>query len=168
MSQIYNKGRVVCQEKTPQDMGYFLKPSGENLTGSFFSGITFAMKGTLVLKQFKIFMKEMTIPLMPQVKIDHIPREKFSHTLGNRLSTRPNQQMKVVGQEGPGIYNESPIDAQIRQPVQEIFPVLIRAVYLCPFDAPAHDMMQRPRSIQPWLSRHTATLHPSALSVKLF
>jgi hypothetical protein len=53
MSQIYNKGRVVCQEKTPQDMGYFLKPSG-------------GMKGTLVLKQFKIFMKEMTIPLVPE------------------------------------------------------------------------------------------------------
>jgi len=36
-------------------------------------------------------LKEMTIPLMPQVKIDHIPRKKFPHTLGNRLPTRPNQ-----------------------------------------------------------------------------
>jgi hypothetical protein len=76
--------------------------------------------------------------------------------------------MKVVGHEGPSVYNEVPIDAQIRQSVQEIFPVLIRAEYSCPLDAPAHDMMQRFRSIQPWLSRHTATLHASALSVKLF
>jgi hypothetical protein len=31
----YTKKEIVCQEKNPQDMGYFLKPSGENLTGSF-------------------------------------------------------------------------------------------------------------------------------------
>jgi hypothetical protein len=46
--------------------------------------------------------------------------------------------MKVVGHESPGIYNEVPINAQIRQPVEEIFPVLIRAEYPCPFDAPAN------------------------------
>jgi hypothetical protein len=76
--------------------------------------------------------------------------------------------MKVVRHEGPGIYNEVPIDTQIRQPVQEIFPVLIGTEYFGLLDAPSHDMMQRSRRIQSWLSRHIGTLDPFALFVKLF
>jgi len=38
MSRIYKKMSSMSRKK-PQDMGYFLKPSGENLTGSFCSGI---------------------------------------------------------------------------------------------------------------------------------
>jgi hypothetical protein len=37
---------------------------------------------------------------------------------------------------------EVPINAQIRQPVQEIIAVLIHVQYPCPFDALAHDMIQ--------------------------
>jgi hypothetical protein len=49
--------------------------------------------------------------------------------------------MKVVGKEGPGIDKEIPIQAQISQSVQKILPILIRAKYICPFNAPAHDVV---------------------------
>jgi hypothetical protein len=49
--------------------------------------------------------------------------------------------MKVVGKESPGIDNEIPIQAQISQSIQKIFPVLIRAKYIGPFNAPAHNVV---------------------------
>jgi hypothetical protein len=49
--------------------------------------------------------------------------------------------MKVVGKEGPGIDQKTPIKAQISQSVQKIFPVLIRAKYIYPFNTPAHDVV---------------------------
>jgi hypothetical protein len=62
--------------------------------------------------------------------------------------------MKVVGKEAPRIDMEIPIQAEIRQPVQKIFPVLVRPEYGRPFNAPPHDVMQSPGSVQSWLSRH--------------
>jgi hypothetical protein len=76
--------------------------------------------------------------------------------------------MKVVRHKRPGIHNEVPVHAQIRQPVQEIFPVSISAEYFCPFDASSHDMVQSSGSIESWLPGHIEILHPFASTVKLF
>jgi hypothetical protein len=119
--------------------------------------------------RFISILKEMAMPSVSQVEVDHITGKEFAHTLGNRLATGTNQQMKVVRKEGPRIDMEIPIQAEIRQSVQKIFPVLIRAENGCPLDAPSHDVMQSPGCIESWLSRHIGTLHPFAPSVnKLF
>jgi hypothetical protein len=76
--------------------------------------------------------------------------------------------VKVVGHEAPGVDDEVSILAQFCHAVQKIFPVLIGPENVCPFDAPAHDVMQSSRRIQSWLSRHTDTLLPFTAIVKLF
>jgi hypothetical protein len=74
--------------------------------------------------------------------------------------------MKVVGKKRPRIDTEIPLQAEISQPVQKIFTVLVCAEDGCPFDAPPHDMMQSPGRIESWLSRHIGTLHPFVPFVK--
>jgi len=76
--------------------------------------------------------------------------------------------MEMVGKETPSIDNDVSFYALVSQSVQKIVPVLIGTEYVCPLDAPPHDMMQRSGSVQPRLSRHSERLDPSLLFVKLF
>jgi hypothetical protein len=67
--------------------------------------------------RFISVLKEMAGSFMTQVKINNITGQKLLHTPENRLTTGPNQQMKVVGKEAPRIDNEIPVHALVRHTV---------------------------------------------------
>jgi hypothetical protein len=79
--------------------------------------------------------------MVSQIKVDDIARKEFPHAPGYRLPAGPNQQMKMVGHQGPGVNSQIPIYGQFRQSFQEICPVLIGPKYCCPFYAPPHYVM---------------------------
>jgi hypothetical protein len=52
---------------------------------------------------FVPILKQMSVSLVPTIKVNHIAREKLPHTLGKGLAPRPDQQMKMALHERPGI-----------------------------------------------------------------
>jgi hypothetical protein len=55
----------------------------------------------------------------------------------------------MIRHKHPGIDIQRAIFDQNSQSIEEITAIRIAKEYLFPFDPPAHDMMQNPRSIQP-------------------
>jgi len=59
------------------------------------------------------------------------------------------QKVKMIRHKHPGIDIQRAFFDQNSQSIEEITAIRIAKEYLFPFDPPAHDMMQNPRSIQP-------------------
>ena len=82
-------------------------------------------------KQIEVFLaddrlvailKEMASSFVPQVEVDRVAGHQAPHTPGQGLFSGPNQQVKMVGHQGPGINGPTARPAQFRQPVDEVSP----------------------------------------------
>ena len=74
--------------------------------------------------------------------------------LGSRRLTRPEQQVKVVGHEGPGETAIAEPGNPGRQAFKKVGTILIGTEDGSPFHASAHHIIQRPRQRQARLSQH--------------
>jgi hypothetical protein len=87
-----------------------------------------------------------------------ITGQQPSHNGGDRLQTRLQEQMKMVGNQGPGITRRSGCLQDSTQPFQESVAVGVVSENIAPFDSPTYDVMQGSGRVDSGLSRHFATL----------
>jgi len=120
-----------------------------NITGQFQQIEIFLADDRLVA-----VLKEMAPSLVAQVEVDRVAGHQAPHAFGKGLFSGPDQQVKMVGYQGPGVYGPSARTAQFRQPGDEVLPVSPGSEYLAGLDPPGHDVMQGPGGIQPRLSGH--------------
>jgi len=103
---------------------------------------------------FIAVLKQDPASLMAPIKAPGIPTHHTSHQVASRRLTRPEQQVKVVGHEGPGVTAIADPGETGRQAGKKVGSILIGTENSSPFNASAHHMIQRPRQMQTRLSRH--------------
>jgi hypothetical protein len=86
-------------------------------------------------------------PVVAPVEDTGIPCEKGPHDAGQGAGSGPNQEMGVVGQEGPGIDGQARSRGKGRKTLNEVIPVTVISKDGPAFDAPHHDMVQDTRGI---------------------
>jgi len=84
---------------------------------------------------------------VPEIKIDHITSQEFSHVFGNRRKASTNEEMKVVRQERPGIDKKVPSPAQTGKSFYKILAIGIRPIDVRFLNTATDDVMQGTGSI---------------------
>ena len=97
-------------------------------------------------------LEEMAVPAMAPVVRLGVAGEEPAHELGEPLGATPEQQVRVVGQEGPGIDRGPGRRGDRAQAGHESLPILPIGHDLPPLDPAEDDVVQGPRGIQPCLS----------------
>jgi hypothetical protein len=89
----------------------------------------------------------MAMTPMPNIEIDCISRQQLAHACGQRLFPGSAEDMKMIGEQGPGVYIHPFFFSQGRKARKKIGSILVFEKYLLFFDASAHHVVQDPRGI---------------------
>jgi len=89
-----------------------------------------------------------------------VAAQKLSHHPGNRAVAGSQQQVKVVGQQGPGVTSGLSCTQDRLQPLDEILPVGILSENLAALDPSANDMVQGTRGINASSAWHAGLIAP--------
>jgi len=103
-------------------------------------------------------LKKMAAAMVAEVIADGVSRQEPLHHGGQRGSARSQQEMKVIGNQGPSIAGGLGFDENFPEAMEEIFPVGITQKDLLPGDSASDDMMQCVGGVYPFPERH---LRPS-------
>jgi hypothetical protein len=94
---------------------------------------------------------------MPPIEKSCVSGEQRTHIPGKRLLPCPDKQVKMIGQQGPGVNNKVTLLRELRQSMEEILPVDLVPENLPPLDPASHNVMENARSVQsrlPWHGRN--------------
>ena len=95
---------------------------------------------------------------MPQVVGDRMACKKPAHHPGHRHPARPQQQMEMVGHQGPGIAAGLAFYQQPTQPCNKPIAVLVVIEYRSAVDAAGDDMVHCSGCIYAGFARHANRL----------
>ena len=93
----------------------------------------------LAQDRFVAVLKEMPASVVFPIEGDGVPREKFSHDTRNRGTSRPEQQVYMVGHQDSG--RGCRLREDLAESFDEIPPVLIGAEYFPTLDATTRYMV---------------------------
>jgi hypothetical protein len=92
-------------------------------------------------------LKHVTVAFVPSIEVDHVTGKNLPHTISKAMIAAPDQEVKVVRHKGPCVAYQTSFLTHRRQPIEKILPILLDSKYLVSLDAPAHDVVEGPRSI---------------------
>jgi len=101
-------------------------------------------------------LEQVAHALMAAIERPGVPGEEGAHTARERPTPRPDQEMGVVGQEGPGGDGERSGVRQRGDPSHEFISIDVIPEKGCPLDPPHRDMVQGVRGVQAGLAWHHA------------
>ena len=84
----------------------------------------------------------MPVAAVSQVETDRIAGQKPAHDRCDRSIARAQEQVDMVGHQGPGVTGRSRFQQQSRKPVDKILPVVIIFEDHLTFDPSDNDVMQ--------------------------
>ena len=96
----------------------------------------------------------MTTALMPFIVGNGIACQQTTHKGGKGNPARAQQQMKMVGNQSPGVTGRICFRQQGMKPLQKVPAIVIITKYFVPFDASDNDVMNKVGNIEAWLSWH--------------
>ena len=99
-------------------------------------------------------LEQVAHPLMAAIERPGVSGEEGAHAARERPTPRPDQEMGVVGQEGPGGDGERSGVNQRGDPGHERVAIDVIPENGCPLDPPHHDMVQGVRGVQTGLAWH--------------
>jgi hypothetical protein len=107
----------------------------------------------LAKNRLNTILEQVTGSSVSSVEPHGIAGQKTTHYRGDRHGSGSQEQVEVVGNQGPCITSGIRFLENSPQSFQEMVPVLVAAKYLPTFNAPDHHMMQGAGSIysgSPW------------------
>ncbi len=99
-------------------------------------------------------LEEVAHPAVPAIERPGVAGEQAPHGPGQGAGARPEGEVGVIGQEGPGVDGEHPLLRQRGQAGDAVRPVRIIPEAGRALDPPHHHVVERVRRIQAGLSRH--------------
>jgi hypothetical protein len=103
-------------------------------------------------------LEEMALPPMPPIEGSRVASKERSHHPGKRNPARPEQEVRVVGQQCPCIYRQVSVLGQDGQTAHEICPVAVFPEDWTPFNAPHHYMVQGAGCVEPRATGHSVNV----------
>ncbi len=103
-------------------------------------------------------LKEMAAPVVPAVEGAGVPREEGAHGVGQRARPRPDQQVEVVWEEGPGEDGDRARRGPGGQPLDEIGAIRVVPKDRSALDPARHHVVEDARGVQPGSARHARSL----------
>jgi len=95
---------------------------------------------------------------MPAVKTHCISGQQTTHHRGDGNPTRPQQQMKMIGNKGSGKADRTGVVNYSTKTIQEIVAVCIISKNLTTLNTTCNNVMHRTRRVYPRLPRHHYTI----------
>ena len=102
-------------------------------------------------------LKQVAGSLVPTIEGPGVPGEEGAHAPGQGAGARPDQEMEMVGQEGPCVDSWPPGLDQARQPAHEIIPIPVVPENRLPIETPGHHMVEDARGIETRAAWHGIT-----------
>ena len=99
-------------------------------------------------------LEEVSDALVAGVEGGSVPAKEAVHGPGEGDAAGAQQEVHVIGQQGPGINGQLTRRGQTRQAKEEVRPVAVVAKDGATFDTPCHDVVEGVGSIEPWAARH--------------
>ena len=99
-------------------------------------------------------LEEMAPSVVPQVEGDGIAGQESSHEGGQAGRTAAQEEMKVIGNECPGIDARSRFFSDLPKPVKEVLAIPGVSEDGGTIDTSYHDVMQGSFNVESWPSRH--------------
>ena len=113
-------------------------------------------------------LKQVPLAIMTQVEADCMACHQSSHDPGKGSSAGSQEQVKVVGQQRPGVTGRARLFENDPQSLQKRSSVLLIPEDRCSANTPGDNVVKRPRRVYSWLSWHNGgTLAGRWGSVKL-
>ena len=100
-------------------------------------------------------LEQMAPSLVPQVEGNGIAGQESSHEGGQTCRTATQEEMKMVGNECPGIDARSRFFSDLPKPVEEVLAILGVPEDRSAVDTPYHDVMQGSFNVESWPSWHS-------------
>lgn len=91
---------------------------------------------------------------MSQVKVNGITGEQFAHEGRKQDPSRSQQEMNVIGHEGPGEAIGIGLDKKFRKALQKALSVAVIAKNIAPINATDDNVLQKVRNIKAGGSWH--------------
>ena len=92
--------------------------------------------------------------MVPAVEINSIAGKQSSHNRGNRIASGAQQQVKMIGDQRPGITPGTGLLQDLSQPLSKIVPILIIPEYFAALDTAHDNVVQCAWSVYAGLSWH--------------
>ena len=103
---------------------------------------------------FVAVLEYMSCPTMPMIEIDGIAGQQTTHKLLQFDATGTEQEVKMVGNEGPGETVGIRFGEQAGKTPHKGFAVGVIAEDIPPFNAPDNDMLQKAGDVESSLAWH--------------
>jgi hypothetical protein len=97
-------------------------------------------------------LKEMTVSFVAPVKGNSIAGHEAPHQPAQGDMATPEEEVKMVGQQGPCVATDLRHPQEGLQAGEEIFVIL--RVPEDPINSPGHDVLEETGCIESWLARH--------------
>ena len=112
-------------------------------------------------------LEEVAHPPVAAVVRLGVPRQEPAHELGEPRRAAPQEQVGVVGEEGPGVEGRPGCRGDVPQAPEERRAVFGIRDDRPPLDPPEDDVVQRAGGIEPCLSGHRRVRPPSWIACSL-
>ena len=99
-------------------------------------------------------LEQVAHPLVAAIEGPGVPREQGPHAAREGPLPGPDQEVRMIGQEGPGINRPGAVLHQGGQARREVGPVPVVAEERSPLNPAHHDVVEGPGGIEAWLARH--------------
>jgi hypothetical protein len=99
-------------------------------------------------------LKQMTVTSMPSVESNRMARQEPPHYRSYRCRSCTKEEMKMVGDQGPGITACPSLFKNTSQPIQESIAIMVISKYVSLFYASDNNVMKRSRSVYARLTGH--------------
>jgi len=116
---------------------------------------------------FEAVLEKVAVSTVGAVKPEGIAGEQAPHDGGDGDCTASEQQVEVVGDQGPRIAGGLGLPEDLTQALKEVLPVGIGFEYLPPFDAPAHDVVEQTWGVYSGFARHERAIPNASTASKL-
>jgi hypothetical protein len=122
----------------------------------------------LAKNRFITVLEKVAAPLMPAVKADCVPGENFPHQITERFAPGTDQEMKVVGEKGPGQALTTGLEQSLFEAAEKIVTVPFTEKNLLAIMAADDDVVDSAREVDSLMSGHRPTiLDRQTMSIKL-
>ena len=101
-------------------------------------------------------LKEVPHPVMVPIEGPGVAGEQGAHAAGEGALAGPDQKMRMVGQEGPGVNRPRPGPRHGGQAGHEVGPVAVIAEERGPLNPARHDVVEGRVGVEAWLPGHDA------------
>jgi hypothetical protein len=122
----------------------------------------------LAKNRFIAVLEKVAAPLMSPVKADCVPGEYFPHQITQRSVPGTDQEMKVVGEKGPGQALTTGLEQSLFEPAKKIVAVPFAEKNLLTIMAADDNVVDSAGEVDSLMSGHRTTiLDQETMSIKL-